>query len=333
MIAGKSRHQLTDPFGRHIEYVRLSVTDKCNLRCFYCMPEGFRDFEEQEHWLTFEEITRVITAFAKLGIARVRITGGEPLVRKNLCQLVGQLADIPNINDLSLSTNAALLEKHAEDLASAGISRINVSLDSLKADRFSQITRGGRLKDVLAGLLAARDAGLQPVKINMVALKGVNDDEFVDMVEFCVEHGFVLRFIESMPVGDSGREASRQYLNLQTVRDQLASVYDLIPGTMTGGGPARYYWLKGTDMQIGFITPISQHFCETCNRVRLSVDGTLHLCLGQEHSMSLRPLLREAISDEELQRKIVEAIALKPERHEFVEKPGQVVRTMSMTGG
>ena len=333
MIAGKSRHQLTDPFGRHIEYVRLSVTDKCNLRCFYCMPEGFRDFEEQEHWLTFEEITRVITAFAKLGIARVRITGGEPLVRKNLCQLVGQLADIPNINDLSLSTNAALLEKHAEDLASAGISRINVSLDSLKADRFSQITRGGRLKDVLAGLLAARDAGLQPVKINMVALKGVNDDEFVDMVEFCVEHGFVLRFIESMPVGDSGREASRQYLNLQTVRDQLASVYDLIPGTMTGGGPARYYWLKGTDMQIGFITPISQHFCETCNRVRLSVDGTLHLCLGQEHSMSLRPLLREAISDEELQRKIVEAIALKPERHEFVEKPGQVVRIMSMTGG
>ena len=324
---------LIDPFGRRIDYVRLSVTDKCNLRCFYCMPDGFRDFEDHDDWLTFDEITRVITAFAQLGVGLVRITGGEPLVRKNLSVLVRQLAEIPGVSDLSLSTNAALLAHQAEDLARAGIGRTNVSLDTLRADRFSEITRGGHLDQVLQGLMAAKKSGLTPVKINMVALKGINDDEFGDMVEFCAEHDFVLRFIESMPVGDTGREASKQYLDLNVVREQLAQVYDLIPGTMPGGGPASYYQVAGTNLKIGFITPISQHFCETCNRVRLSVDGTLHLCLGQEHSMPLRPLLRAGISDAELREKIIEAIALKPERHEFVEKPGQVVRIMSMTGG
>jgi len=297
------------------------------------MPKGFRDFEAPDHWLTFDEIERVINAFGALGVSRVRITGGEPLIRKDLPDLVRSLSDLPHINDLSLSTNATLLSRSANALRLAGVSRINVSLDSLKADRFSEITGGGQLDQVINGLMIAKNAGLNPVKINMVALKGINDDEFIAMVEFCAEHGFTLRFIESMPVGDTGRDASKHYLNLNFVRDQLSRTYDLIPGFMPGGGPARYYQVSGTDLRIGFITPMSQHFCETCNRVRLSVDGTLHLCLGQAHRMELRPLLRAGISHDELKDKLVEAIALKPERHEFIEKPEQVVRIMSMTGG
>jgi len=328
-----AKNKLTDPFGRCIEYVRLSVTDKCNLRCFYCMPEGFHDFEEPENWLTFDEIERVIAAFGALGVSRVRVTGGEPLVRKNLPDLVTRLAALPGIDDLSLSTNATLLSRQADKLSQSGIGRVNVSLDSLRPERFAKITRGGRLHEVIDGLMAAKSAGLKPIKINMVALNGVNDDEFIDMIEFCAEHGFTLRFIESMPMGDVGRSASKDYISLDTVRQQLAEAYDLIPGFMAGGGPAKYYQVSGTDLKIGFITPISQHFCETCNRVRLSVDGTLYLCLGQEHSLSLRPFLRAGISDEGLQDKIIEAIALKPERHEFNEKPEQVVRIMSMTGG
>ena len=328
-----SQSALVDPFGRRIEYVRLSVTDKCNLRCFYCMPSGFRDFEESEHWLNFDEIERVISAFGRLGVRRVRLTGGEPMVRKDLPDLVTQLSSLPGIDDLSLSTNATLLTNQAQQLKTAGIDRINVSLDSLKPERFAEITRGGKLGQVLDGLMASKAAGLSPIKINMVALRGINDDEFIDMVEFCAQHGFTLRFIESMPMGDTGREACDQYLDLNQVREQLSQVYDLVPGFMPGGGPAKYYQVSGTDLKIGFITPISQHFCQTCNRVRLSVDGTLHLCLGQEHSLPLRPLLRAGISDAELEGKIIEAIALKPEKHEFNEKPGQVVRLMSMTGG
>ncbi len=323
---------LIDPFGRRIEYVRLSVADKCNLRCFYCLPEGHSDFEQPDHWLTFDETERVINAFAELGVGRVRITGGEPLVRKGLPELAARLGALPGIHDLSLSTNAVLLEKHARALFDAGISRINVSLDSLRADRFKQIT-GGELAPVLRGLKAAHAAGFAPVKINMVAMKGINDDEFEAMVEFCLEHDFTLRFIETMPIGSTGVKASDHYINLQHVKQTLAERFDLIPGVMPGGGPARYMQVKNTDLRIGFITPISQHFCETCNRVRLSVDGTLYMCLGQEDKLALRPLLRDGISDEELRQTIVRAIALKPEKHEFNDQPGQVVRFMSMTGG
>jgi cyclic pyranopterin phosphate synthase len=323
---------LIDPFGRHIEYVRLSVADKCNLRCFYCLPEGHNDFEQPEHWLTFDETVRVINAFAELGVARVRITGGEPLIRKNLPALASRLHALPGITDLSLSTNAVLLEKHAQALIESGISRINVSLDSLQPDRFRQIT-GGELAPVLRGLKAARNAGFAPVKINMVAMKGINDDEFEAMVEFCIEHDFTLRFIETMPIGSTGVKASDHYINLQHVRQTLAERFDLVPGVMPGGGPARYMKVKNTDLRIGFITPISQHFCETCNRVRLSVDGTLFMCLGQEDRLELRPLLRNGISDEALKQAIIGAIALKPEKHEFNDQPGQIVRFMSMTGG
>lgn len=323
---------LIDTFGRRIDYVRLSVTDRCDLRCTYCLPQGFKDFEEHEHWLTFDEIERVLRAFGELGVARVRITGGEPLLRKNLTQLAARLSALPGIEDLSLSTNATQLPRHAHALRQAGVSRINVSLDSLDPQRFHEIT-GGHLQDVLDGLMAAKDAGLHPVKINMVVMRGVNDDEIEAMVEFCRMHDFTLRLIETMPMGNTGRAATDHYLDLQDVKKRLEQKYELIPSVMPGGGPARYVQLAGTDLRIGFITPISQHFCATCNRVRLSVDGTLYLCLGQEDKLELRPLLRGGISDAELKHAIVAAIARKPERHEFREKPGQIIRFMSMTGG
>ncbi len=323
---------LIDPFGRRVEYVRLSVTDKCNMRCFYCIPQGFKGFEEPENWLTFDEIERLMAAFASLGVRRVRLTGGEPLVRRNLPELAARLSAMDGIEDLSLSTNAALLRQHAAALKDAGVSRINVSLDSLDPERFRQITRGD-LEPVLSGLREAHRVGLSPVKINMVAMKGINDGEFEAMVDFCLENGFTLRLIETMPVGDTGRDAADKYIDLQEVRVRLAERYELIPDVMPGGGPARYVRVGGTDLRIGFITPISQHFCETCNRVRLAVDGTLYLCLGQENRVEFRPMLRDGASHAELRDAIVRALALKPERHEFRERPEQVIRIMSQTGG
>jgi len=296
------------------------------------MPKGFKGFEQSEDWLTHDEIERVIKAFTELGVARVRLTGGEPLVRKNISQLSKRLTALPGLKDLSLSTNAVLLDKHANDLHDAGVSRINVSLDSLNPERFKEIT-GGELQPVLDGLIAAKQAGFSPIKINMVAMKGINDDEFEDMVEFCIKHDFTLRLIETMPMGATGEDATDHYLDLQTVKQQLSQRYELIPGVMPGGGPARYVQIKNTNLRIGFITPISQHFCETCNRVRLSVDGTLYLCLGQDDKVELRPLLRDGISDNELKNTLIKAIGLKPEKHEFKDKPDQVVRLMSMTGG
>ena len=324
--------RLTDPFGRHIEYVRLSVTDRCDMRCFYCMPKGFRDFEEPEDWLTFDEVERVIRVFGELGVRRVRLTGGEPLVRKGIVELSRRLAALPGIEDLSLSSNASRMDKHAADLKAAGVRRINVSLDSLRPEVFREITQG-KLDKVLQGLMAAKAAGFAPIKINMVMMKGLNDMEAEDMVEFCIEHGFTLRFIETMPMGDTGREASNRYIDLKTIEQRLARRYELIPGMMPGGGPARYVQVAGTELRIGFITPISQHFCETCNRVRLSVDGTLYMCLGQDERYALRPLLRGGISDEKLKQHIVKALALKPRNHDFTTNPKQLVRFMSMTGG
>lgn len=324
---------LLDPFKRKIEYVRLSVTDRCDLRCFYCIPKQFKGFEEPEDWLTFDEIERVVTAFAELGVEKLRITGGEPLVRKNLPQLAQRLSSIPGINDLSLSTNAVKLARHAAALKAANIKRINVSLDSLDAERFRQISNGGKLDKVLQGLMAAKQAGFYPIKINMVVMNNINDHEVEDMVNFCLQHGFTLRFIETMPVGETGRAATHYYLDLPTVKRRLEEKFQLIPGVMPGGGPARYVQVAGTDLKIGFITPISQHFCASCNRVRLSVDGTLYLCLGQEDKVELRPLLRAGATQTQLKQAILEGIAKKPERHEFKDKPEKIVRSMSSTGG
>lgn len=325
--------QLTDKFGRNIEYLRLSVTDRCDLRCHYCLPEGFKDFGEPEDWLTFDEIERVIRVFGELGTKRIRITGGEPLVRKNLPELAARLSLLPGIEDLSLSSNATRMQKQAVPLKKAGISRINISLDTLRADRFKDITGGGKLEKVINGLLAAKEAGFHPVKINMVVMRGVNDDEVEDMVQFCIDHDFTLRFIETMPMGNTGREASLQYIPLSEIHDRLSKKYKLIKANMNGGGPARYVQVEGTELRIGYITPMSQHFCDTCNRVRLSVDGTLYLCLGQDDSYPLRELMRAGISDEELKQHIHKAIDLKPEKHEFSDKPQKLVRFMSMTGG
>lgn len=323
--------QLTDPFNRRIEYLRLSVTDRCDLRCTYCLPEDFKDFEEPAHWLSFDEIERVVAAFTRLGVARVRLTGGEPLLRARLPLLAERLKRLPGLSDLSLSTNATQLDKHAQALVQAGVSRINVSLDSLQAERIQQITGRDALPKILAGLAAAKQAGLSPIKINMVVMPGVNDDEIDAMVGFCMQQGFTLRFIETMPMGDTGRQA--QYLDLQPVKARLQREFGLIEAVMAGGGPARYLQTPDGKFTLGFITPLSQHFCETCNRVRLSVDGTLYLCLGQEEKVELRPLLRAGASNQDLEAAILQAISIKPERHEFREQPSKLVRFMSMTGG
>ena len=325
--------RLIDAFNRSIEYIRVSVTDRCDLRCTYCLPPGHHDFIEPEDWLTFDEIERVIRAFTELGVYRVRLTGGEPLTRHHLPELAARLSVLPHLEDLSLSTNGVQLRKQAGALRDAGVKRINVSLDSLQPARFAAITGGGKLNKVLNGLAAARDAGLHPVKINMVVMNGVNDDEIENMVQYCIDHDFTLRLIETMPMGDTGRSASSHYLDLEVVRRRLEERFDLVPAVMPGGGPARYVGVAGTNLRIGFITPISRHFCESCNRVRLSADGALYLCLGQDDKVELRPLLREGISDDGLKEAIRAAIARKPEKHEFREQPQKIVRFMSRTGG
>ena len=322
---------LIDRFGRAIEYLRLSVTDRCDLRCTYCLPEGFHDFEEPSHWLSFDEIERVVGAFARLGVSRVRLTGGEPLLRRNLPELAGRLKQLPGLSDLSLSTNATQLDKHADALFKAGVSRINVSLDSLHADRIAQISGRDVLPKILAGLAAAKQVGFTPIKINMVALQGVNDDEIETMADYCIAQGYILRLIETMPMGETGRQAG--HLNLQPVKERLRACFGLVDGIPSGGGPARYLQKPDGSFSVGFITPISQHFCETCNRVRLSVDGTLYMCLGQNDKVEFRPLLRGGASDGDIEQAILQAIAQKPERHEFREEPTKVIRFMSATGG
>lgn len=323
---------LIDQYNREIKYLRLSVTDQCDLRCFYCMPKGFDGYEEPEEWLTFDEIEQIIASFTRLGVNAVRLTGGEPLIRKDLPVLAKRLSALPGLDDLSLSTNATRLGKHAEALRQSGISRINVSLDTVDPVKFKDITQG-KLDKIIEGLMAAKAAGLNPIKINMVIMKGVNDDDVEDMVDFCLKNDFALRFIETMPVGDTGRDAVDYYIDLHEIEERLSRKYDLIPAVMAGAGPARYVQIAGTRQKIGFITPISQHFCDTCNRVRLSVTGTLYMCLGDEHKYEMRPLLRQGISNDELDHIIRDAINLKPLKHEFNEKPEKVIRFMSMTGG
>lgn len=323
--------RLIDPFGRAIEYLRLSVTDRCDLRCSYCMPRGFRDYEEPQDWLTFEEIERSVRAFARLGVHRVRLTGGEPLLRRNLPELAARLRAIGGIDDLSLSTNATQLARHARALKQAGVARLNVSLDSLKPERVRALNGRDVLEDVLAGLAAAQAEGFALIKINMVVVGGVNDDEVETMVGFCRDHGFVLRLIEPMPIGETGRGAMGT--TLQEVRARLQERFDLVDAVIPGGGPARYLRSRDGGIRLGFITPISQHFCATCNRVRLSVDGTLYLCLGQNDKIELRPLLRAGASDGALEAALLAAIARKPERHEFREAPRKIVRIMAQTGG
>lgn len=324
--------ELIDPFSRKIEYLRLSVTDRCDFRCFYCIPKGFKDFTEPESRLTLREFVRLVRLFSELGVDKVRITGGEPLVRPDIIELITQFSELPGIADLSMSTNASQLEVHAANLKKAGIGRINVSLDSLQPDRFHNITQGN-LYRVIAGLMAARAADIHPIKINMVVMRDINLDEVGDMVDFCIEHGFTLRFIETMPIGAAGQNARNCYVNLEEVRQHLAQRFEFEPCKMKGAGPAKYLRIKGERLKIGFITPMSQHFCDSCNRVRLSCEGTLYLCLGQQDKLEMRPLLRDGSTDDQIKSEIVRAVQRKPEKHEFLTNPDQVVRVMSMTGG
>ncbi|MES9834210.1 MAG: GTP 3',8-cyclase MoaA [Candidatus Thiodiazotropha sp. DIVDIV] len=327
-----SSNALTDRFGRRIEYLRISVIDRCDLRCSYCLPKGFKGFSEQGNWLTFEEIERVTRAFALLGVHRIRLTGGEPLMRRGLTDLVDRLAQLPGITDLSLSSNCTRMDKLAAPLYKAGVRRLNVSLDSLRPKVFKEIT-GGSLAKVLSGLDACQSAGFEPIRVNTVVMQGVNDDEIDTILDYCIERGFTLRLIETMPMGETGRNALDKYIALDTVKQRLERRIELIPDILPGGGPARYYRLADTDTRIGFITPMSQHFCETCNRVRLTVDGDLYLCLGHEHVYPLRQLLRDGIDDTGLNDHLRRAINLKPERHEFNERPEKLVRFMAKSGG
>lgn len=326
-----NRPPLVDRFGRRINYLRLSVTDKCDLRCHYCMPQRFTNFEAPESWLRFDEIERVVAAFARMGVSHLRITGGEPLLRHNLPQLVRQLSALAGLQDISLSTNATQLPKHAAALHAAGVRRINVSLDSLDRACVASITGSDSFNAIMAGIRAGKEAGFNPIKLNMVLMHGINDHEVMQMAEFCFTEGFILRLIETMPMGDTGHK--RHYMDSTPVREQLIQKFKLQPAALElGGGPARY-WTTATGQSIGFITPISQHFCASCNRIRLSVDGTLYMCLGQNEQFALRPLLRAGISDADLEDAIRSAIELKPERHEFIENSHQIIRFMSQTGG
>ncbi|MFQ5534589.1 MAG: GTP 3',8-cyclase MoaA [Sphingomonadales bacterium] len=329
---------MIDPFGRTINYLRVSVTDRCDFRCVYCMSEDMT-FLPKPELLTLEELDRLCSAFVRKGVRRLRITGGEPLVRRgimNLFRMLGRHLKDGQLDELTLTTNASQLHRHAGELVECGVRRINVSLDTLDPEKFHAITRWGKLEKVMAGLDAAQEAGLA-VKINMVALRGVNDDEFDRMVEWCGERGFGLTLIETMPLGDIGGDRTTRYLPLSMVRAQLAERWTLDQSDYHTGGPARYVTVRETGRKLGFITPLSHNFCETCNRVRVTCTGKLYMCLGQDDSADLRSPLRASESDGPLEAAIDEAIGRKPEGHDFVidrrhEQPA-LARHMNVTGG
>ena len=323
---------MQDQFGRRIHYLRLSVTDRCDFRCTYCLPRSHRGFATPREWLTAAEIARLGAIFSGLGVNHIRLTGGEPLVRPELPEIAQRLRALPGIEDLSLSTNASRLARYASQLKASGITRLNISLDSLDPETFKTLT-GGRLEKVLTGIEAARKAGFAPIKINMVVMRGVNDHEVNDMVDFCRRKGLTLRFIETMPIGPGGQGAQDHYLSLLEVEQRLREQCTLTPAAMKGSGPARYFQIDDSDLLIGFITPQSQHFCDTCNRVRLSVKGELYLCLGQENRVELGTMLRAGAGDEQLRSAILEAIAKKPKRHDFLGAPTAILRPMSALGG
>ncbi len=326
---------MIDPFGREVSYLRVSVTDRCDFRCVYCMCEDMT-FLPKADLLTLEELDRMCSAFVGLGVRKLRITGGEPLVRRNILSLfraLGRLLVTGELDELTLTTNGSQLPKYAHDLARAGVKRINVSLDTLDSDKFRAITRWGEMDKVMAGLEAARDAGLA-VKINTVALKGVNEDELTDIVGWCGERGHDLTFIETMPIGDVGEARSDQYLPLSAVRRRLERDWTLNDIDFKSGGPARYVSVAETGRKVGFITPMTHNFCESCNRVRLTCTGTLYMCLGQEDFVDLRTPLRASESDEPLIEAIHRAIAAKPKGHDFLIGRGAAVsRHMNVTGG
>ncbi|MBX9752914.1 MAG: GTP 3',8-cyclase MoaA [Roseococcus sp.] len=329
---------MIDPFGRHISYLRVSVTDRCDLRCVYCMAEDMT-FLPKSEVLTLEELERLCGTFIDLGVRKLRLTGGEPLVRKNVMSLVRGLGSRigSGLDELTLTTNGTQLTKYADELAAAGVRRINVSMDTLDAAAFKAATRWGELDKVLDGIFAAKAAGLH-VKINAVALKGVNEHEFDRMLGWCGEHGFDLCLIETMPLGEISEDRTDQFLPLSLVRARLKQNWTLKDSSHSTGGPARYYDVAETGTRLGFITPMTHNFCESCNRVRLTCTGTLYMCLGQEDAADLRAPLRDpGLGEEGLRAAIAEAITRKPKGHDFIidrrRAAPAVARHMSVTGG
>jgi cyclic pyranopterin phosphate synthase len=332
------RQQLVDPFGRAISYLRVSVTDRCDFRCVYCMAENM-SFLPKSEILTLEELDRLCSAFIARGVRKLRLTGGEPLVRRGIMTLVNSLSrhlGTGDLAELTLTTNGSQLEKYAGDLRAAGIRRINVSLDTLDAQKFATITRWGSLDKVLAGINAAQACGLQ-IKINAVALKGVNEDEFEKLIEWAHGRGMDLTLIEVMPLGEIGEGRLDQYLPLSLVRARLNEHYRLEEIDYRTGGPARYVRIVKTGGRLGFITPLTHNFCESCNRVRVTCTGTLYMCLGQEDAADLRKPLRASEADDLLLGAIDEAISRKPKGHDFVidrrHRRPALARHMSVTGG
>lgn len=323
---------MIDPFGRTISYLRVSLTDRCDFRCVYCMAEDMH-FLPKADLLTLEEIERLCGVFIRMGVKKLRLTGGEPLVRRNVMDLITRLGQRlgHGLEELTLTTNGSQLPKYAQGLAAAGVRRINISLDTLDEEKFAAITRWGRLPQVMQGIDAAQAAGLA-VKINMVALKGVNDDEFDTMLRWCGARGMDLCLIETMPMGDVAQR-EETHLPLAQVRADLARRWSLVPSSYATGGPARYDTVLETGCRIGFITPLSHNFCESCNRVRLTCTGRLYMCLGQEDSVDLRKTLRAHVDDGALENAIQEGIAAKPKGHDFVIGRVAVPRHMSLTGG
>ena len=332
---------LIDPFGRKIDYLRISVTDRCDFRCTYCMDEEM-SFLPREQILSLEEIVFVAKTFISMGTKRIRITGGEPLVRKNILWAIEQIAKTDGLEELTITTNGSQLHKMAQDLLNAGVSRINISLDTLKADRFLALTRRDKFQQVVQGIDAVSKLPFKRLKINSVMLKGHNDDELYDLAQFALDRKMDISFIEEMPLGiitDHNRAAT--YLSSDEVINTLSQHFELTPSTMTTSGPTRYYHVAGSDHKIGVISPHSHNFCSTCNRIRLTVEGRLLLCLGNEHSKDLKHIIRREHKDLtmpeasiKLQSAIIEALALKPEKHHFnLDETPQILRFMSATGG
>jgi GTP 3',8-cyclase len=327
--------QLIDRFGRTVDYLRLSITDRCDFRCVYCMSEEMT-FLPRAQVLSLEELYVIAKAFTELGVKKIRITGGEPLVRKGALELLDKIGRIDGLNELVLTTNGSQLASMALPLKKAGVKRINISLDTLDADKFKAITRTGDLQQVLRGIDAANVAGFERIKINSVILKDKNHQEVVDLVQFSVDKGIDISFIEEMPLGVvSQHDRSAAYYSSDCIKADLATHFTLIASTEKTGGPSVYYKVQGTKTRVGFISPHSANFCSTCNRVRLTVEGRLLLCLGNEHSIDLKAIIRANPGDMDiLKQAIVDAMLIKPEKHEFnIHEQPVILRHMSVTGG
>jgi len=327
--------KLIDRFGRTVSYVRISVTDRCDFRCVYCMSEEMK-FLPRAQLLTLEELTTISRAFVELGVDKIRITGGEPLIRRNITKLFQDIGQLPGLRELVTTTNGSQLPKLARQLKNAGVKRINISLDSLNAEKFKRITRTGKLEDVLAGIQAALDVGFERIKLNTVILKNRNDDEIMDLVQFAIDKNIDISFIEEMPLGlINDHDRAEVYYSSDQIRTDIEKTMTLISTTESTGGPAKYFKIPGTETRVGFISPHSHNFCDQCNRVRLTCEGRLLLCLGQEHSVDLRHVIRSHPGDMEyLKQAIRDSMKIKPKGHDFnLEAKPIILRHMSVTGG